>query len=148
MPTRKQRRRRLKEQRHEWEEVYVDAEGRELAPEEVEELVPERPARNGRTTQKPAGRSAQAKGATARAERGVKPPSWKRVFKRAAIFAPLMYLFIAVTSDDLSPAQGVLTTVWLLIVFIPFSYLMDSLTHRIWKKRADRGAAAGAKKRP
>src|ERR687891_356491 len=40
VPTRKQRRRRQKELRHEWEEVYVDAEGRELAPEEVEELAP------------------------------------------------------------------------------------------------------------
>ena len=38
MPTKKQRRRREKLKRHEYEEVYVDEEGRELEPDEAEEL--------------------------------------------------------------------------------------------------------------
>ncbi|MDF2749544.1 MAG: hypothetical protein K0T00_719, partial [Gaiellaceae bacterium] len=35
MPSKKQRRRREKLKRHQWEEVYVDEEGRELDPEEA-----------------------------------------------------------------------------------------------------------------
>ena len=39
MPTKKQIRRQQKLKRHEYEEVYVDEEGRELDPEEAEELI-------------------------------------------------------------------------------------------------------------
>ena len=39
MPSRKQQRRRQKLKRHEYEEVYVDEQGRVLDPEEAEELV-------------------------------------------------------------------------------------------------------------
>ena len=37
MPSKKQIRRQQKLKRHEYEEVYVDEEGRELDPEEAEE---------------------------------------------------------------------------------------------------------------
>jgi hypothetical protein len=146
MPTRKQRRRRQKDLRHEWEEVYVDAEGRELAPEEVEELAPKRAATNGRTertkdTRAPAKKSSR----TRRPAREVQPPSWRRVLRRAAIFAPLMFLFIAFTSRNTGPAEDVLVTVWLLLVFIPFSYLMDRFTYRIWQKRVGRMDSAASK---
>jgi hypothetical protein len=137
MPTRKQRRRRQKELRHEWEEVYVDSEGRELEPDEVEELVPAGPRRPER---KPAasrgGRQPQSRGA-----RAIQPPSWRRVLKRAAIFAPLMYVFLYVVSrndPDLGPAQLVAQTAALLVIFMPFSYLIDTFTYRLWKKRQER----------
>jgi hypothetical protein len=147
MPTRKQRRRRQKDLRHEWEEVYVDAEGRELAPEEVEELVPRRASANGRSERvKEARAPAKTKSARRGSVKGVQPPSWRRVFKRAAIFAPLMYLFIAVTSRNTGVAEDVLVTVWLMLLFIPFSYLMDRFTYRIWLKRTGQAAPA-AKKR-
>ena len=70
MPTRKQRRRELKAQRHDYEFVYVDGEGNELdeVPEELEQPKKERsngskpaaakkgqPAQRGRR-QPPAGR--------------------------------------------------------------------------------------------
>lgn len=148
MPTRKQRRRRQKEMRHEWEEVYIDAEGRELAPEEVEEIAPVRAERNGRSPRKETRPAKTQRAARGRNPRGVQPPSWRRVFKRAAIFAPLMYVFIAVTGRDLTVPQQILTTVWLLLVFLPFSYFMDSLTYRLWKKRlAKADSQATAKRR-
>ncbi len=37
MPTRKQRRRREKEKRHDYEVVYMDADGNEVPSDEVEE---------------------------------------------------------------------------------------------------------------
>ena len=48
MPSKKQRRRREKLKRHEWEEVYVDEEGRELDPEEAEALAAAQPERAAR----------------------------------------------------------------------------------------------------
>lgn len=150
MPTRKQRRRRQKDLRHEWEEVYVDAEGRELAPEEVEELAPQRAASNGRTERTKAPREAAKKGAgrsRTRSPREIQPPSWRRVLKRAAIFAPLMFVFITLTSDDTRPIEDVVVTAWLMLIFMPFSYLMDRFTYRIWQKRMGRPAAPPAKRR-
>jgi len=94
MPTRKQRRRREKDLRHEWEEVYVDEEGRELAPDEVEELAPAAAARNGAAPRHKTKESRSQPARQARGGRTVQPPSWRRVFKRTAIFAPLMYVFI------------------------------------------------------
>ena len=103
MPTRKQRRRRNKDLRHEWEEVYVDEEGRELAPEEVEELAPAAAAKNG-AAPRPKGKAKSSQPAqTARGGRVVQPPSWRRVFKRTAIFAPLMYVFITLVDRSVSP---------------------------------------------
>jgi hypothetical protein len=138
MPTRKQRRKREKDLRHEWEEVYVDEEGRELAPEEVEELAPAAAAKNGaapRTKAKP--KSSQPARATP-GGRTVKPPSWRRVFKRTAIFAPLMYVFITLTNRSVSPMYALLFTLQLVLLFLPFSYLMDKFTYRLWQKRQAR----------
>jgi len=137
MPSKKQRRRRAKELRHEWEEVYVDAEGRELAPEEVEELAPAvaaKAAARGRT--KAAARPQQAQ--PRRTGRTVQPPSWRRVAKRAAIFAPLMYVFITLTNRGTNPYYALLITLQLILLFVPFSYLMDRLTYRLWQKRQAR----------
>ena len=48
MPTKKQIRRQQKLKRHEYEEVYVDEEGRELDPAEAEErLGAKQPAQGG-----------------------------------------------------------------------------------------------------
>ena len=138
MPTRKQRRKREKDLRHEWEEVYVDEEGRELAPEEVEELAPAVAAKNGaapRTKAKP--KSSQPARATP-GRRTVKPPSWRRVFKRTAIFAPLIYVFITLTNRSVSPMYALLFTLQLVLLFLPFSYLMDKFTYRLWQKRQAR----------
>src|SRR5215213_4146185 len=98
MPTRKQRRRRQKERRHDWEEVYVDETGRELAPDEAAEVAP--PQTRGREN----GRRAAGPRPTGR--RAPDRPSWRRVAKRALIFAPLMFVVITVLDPDTSPPRG------------------------------------------
>jgi hypothetical protein len=138
MPTRKQRRRREKELRHEWEEVYLDAEGRELAPEEVEELAPGTVANRSEARGKTSAAARPQSGRAARSGRTVQPPSWRRVLKRAAIFAPLMYVFITLTDRGANPAYVLLITLQLMLLFVPFSYLMDRLTYRLWQKRQAR----------
>ena len=129
MPTRKQRRRQEKTRRHEYEYVYVDEEGNEVDVDADEVEAGRAASRNGRA--KPNPRTAQG----AR----VQPPSWRRVAKRGAIFAPLMFITVMLTSPDASLLQQLITTVWLMAIFLPFSYFMDSFMYRRYSKRT--GAA-------
>jgi hypothetical protein len=131
VPSRKQRRRRLKERRHEYEYVYVDEEGREV------EVEPEAAGMNGKPK---ATEKAKAAPASARAKREVQPPSWRRVGKRTLIFAPFMFLTISLVGKDLSLAQKILQTLMLLVVFLPFTYLIETMTYRTYMRRA--GASA------
>jgi hypothetical protein len=135
VPSRKQRRRREKERRHEWEYVLVDDEGREVeAPEEDE---PPTPARERKAT-------ASGRAAT-RGGRRIEPPSWRRVGKRALFFGPLMFIMVNLIGRDWTTAQRVQQTAFLLLLFLPFSYLMDSLMYRAYLKRT--GGAPPSRRR-
>lgn len=129
MPSRKQRRRREKGRRHEWEYVYVDEDGREVEEPDEESPI----SRNGKRTPQQS-RKTQAAGG-----REVQPPSWRRVAKRGLIFAPLMFLTVTFLSGNLTVAQRVVNTVFLLAFFLPFSYAMDALMYRMYRKRSGAG---------
>jgi hypothetical protein len=131
VPTRKQRRRREKERRHEWEEVYVDETGREIAPDEIDDIRPE-----------PRGRENGRRAPAARQRRPVDPPSWRRVAKRALVFAPFMFIVITVLDPKTSLAAHVLYTVQLILLFVPFSYLVDTVAYRVHRKRVEQAASA------
>ena len=79
MPTRKQRRRALKERRHEYETVWVDEEGNELEEPPEEAARPRAEKRNG-AKPKPAKTTQQRGG---RAVRVPQPPSWRRAASAA-----------------------------------------------------------------
>lgn len=128
MPSRKQRKRRAKDRRHEWEYVYVDDE----TGEEVEAPEDEPISRNGK-------RSPQQAKAKASGQREVQPPSWRKVGKRGLLFAPLMFLTVTLLSGDLTMTQRLVNTAFLLAFFLPFSYAMDALMYRLYKKRAGAG---------
>ncbi len=137
MATHKQRRRRAKEHRHEYELVYVDDEGNEV---EVEE--PEAPK-----TRKPPAKASRRSGAKAsakpaprgRGRRPVQPPSWRRVLKRGGIFAPIFLATVMLLGGGKMTIQaGIVQTVLLIGVFIPFSYFMDRLVWRQYQKRLAR----------
>lgn len=136
MPSRKQRRRRQKQQRHEWEEVYVDEEGREVPVEEAAELEQSR-SRDGRRES----RGARTKGASAaRATRTVEPPSWRRTLKRGLLFFPLMLITIfLLAGDDVTAFQKVVQSLVLMAFFLPFSYFMDSVMWRSYQRRLAKG---------
>jgi antibiotic biosynthesis monooxygenase (ABM) superfamily enzyme len=135
MATKKQQRRRQKLKRHEYEEVYVDAEGNVLEPEEAEQLVVASPARKAEKT--------KAKTPTRETRRAVEPPSWRRTLRRGLIFFPLMLLVIFLLSPELSTVQKVLNTLVLMAFFIPFSYFMDTI---MWRTMQRRLARSGEKK--
>jgi hypothetical protein len=124
MPTRKQRRRREKGRRHEYEYVYVDEGGNEIEVTE-EELRAEKPAaRDGKTRARPAPTNPR-----------IQPPSWRRVGKRGLIFAPLMFVTVMLLDSGLELWQVAVQTAWLLAIFLPFSYFMDSFMYRRYVRR-------------
>ena len=133
MPTRKQRRRRQKERRHEWEYVYVDDEGHEVEVDEPD-ARPARPRKEpAKANAKPGTRGRQPAG---RGARKVDPPSWQRVLRRGAIFAPLMLVVVYLLKPKDATAASIIAQVAaLLIFFLPFSYLMDSMMYRNYRKR-------------
>jgi len=121
VPSRKQRRRRAKERRHEYEYVYVDEEGHEVEVEPAEANAQER------KDKRPA--------PTTRAGRVIEAPSWKRVARRALIFAPLMFLTIRLLEPGEPWEQSIGRTIFLLLIFLPFSYVMDALLYRSYQRR-------------
>ncbi len=123
MPSRKQRRRREKLQRHEWEYVLETEEGEE---------IPLKSPRPRRADENERGRGRQP---VDRRGRAAQKPSFQRVMKRTAIFAPLLFVVIWITGPNLTVAQKVAQTGVLIAFFIPFSYLVDVLVYRALMRR-------------
>jgi hypothetical protein len=129
VPSRKQRRRREKARRHEYEYVYVDEEGREVEVDAAELRAErdEKPARAGTTR--------PSRTAGGRPVKQVQPPSWSRVGRRALIFAPLMFVTVSLLGRKLTIGQRVVETLFLLVFFLPFSYVMDTIVYRSYLRR-------------
>lgn len=144
MPSKKQRRRRQKERRHEYEVVYVDSEGRELDPSEVETEAPRERKKDAAVSTR-AGRSAGQR--PSGAVRPVPPPSWRRVLKRAAIFSPFMLITISLLGSGLTWTARVLETLWLLALFVPFSYVVDRMMFRRYLRQTGQPPPAQRQRR-
>ena len=125
MPTRKQRRRRAKEMRHEY--VWEDEEGNPLEPDEARAT---RPESGGRSSAR-------------RSLREPEPPSWSRTLKRGLVFAPVMFVVVMLLSSDLTLAEQLFQTGLIVAIFLPFSYFLDGVFWRSYKKRLARQASAG-----
>jgi hypothetical protein len=123
MATKKQRRRRAKEQRHDY--VWVDDEGNEVD-------APDAPAEKNGTAAK-----------TGRAQREPLAPSWQRTFRRGAIFAPIMFGTVFLLSPKLPLQTKITQTLLIVAIFIPFSYFLDRLMYRSSQRRAARRQADG-----
>jgi len=140
MPTRKQRRRRQKEKRHEYEIVYLDDEGREV---EQDEAKPRDDRRNGKRSDK---RPAQ-KGRGGRPIKEVQPPSWSRVTKRALIFGPLIFIAFSLINSS----QPILSRLGVAVVytafFVPFMYLMDRAMYRAYLRRSGQAPTRSSPKK-
>ena len=136
MPTRKQRRRQQKERRHEYEVVYLDEEGNEVEVEPEDEPARPRSAKAAPTPGKKPGQRGTAARQSGRPGRKIDPPSWQRVFRRTLIFAPVMLLVIYfIKPKDQSNSWVVIQFAILLLLFLPFSYYMDSIMYRQYRKR-------------
>jgi hypothetical protein len=129
--TEKQRRRRAKEKRHDYDLVYVDEEGNEV-PVESEPKPRKPPAKvaggkGGSKQQRSSGRAGR---------KPPQPPSWSRVAKRGMIFAPIFLLTVLLLGGKSTGYLGAaLQALLLIVVFIPFSYFMDRVVWRQYQKR-------------
>jgi hypothetical protein len=134
VPTKKQRRRQQKSRRHEYEFVYVDDEGNEV---EVDPSDLRAEKQNGKTEAR--ARNTSAAGRTgARGQRTIEPPSWRRAFKRAAMWGPLLVVAMVLLNRNVSPLQWVTSALFLVAFFVPISYFTDSIAYRMYRKRLDR----------
>jgi len=143
MPTRKQRRREAKAKRHEYEFVYVDAEGRELE-EPPEELEAEPKLRDERRNGSPP----QAKKAPQQPRRGARrvpqPPSWQRAFRRAGLLGVVVFVLFSFTAKSRSGgyvSAAALAALYTAL-FIPFTYMLDRFAYRRWQARQEAGASS------
>jgi hypothetical protein len=138
MPTRKQRRREQKARRHQYEYVYVDDDGNEVAVDPGE-LRPQKENGRPETRRRDAAGKRPAAGS---GRREIQPPSWRRALKRAALWGPLLVVAMVLLNRNVSPLQWATSAVFLIAFFVPISYFTDSMAYRMYRKRLARGDAA------
>ena len=131
MPTRKQRRRREKDFRHDVRVFEVDDEGNE---------VPIADLRTRSETAKPA-KSAKAQaqrkgGRSSRFLKEVPPPSWERALKRGGMMGGAMLLVFLFLLKSGPLAQRLAIGIFYGIAFVPLTYLIDRTAHRSYLKRS------------
>jgi hypothetical protein len=126
----KQRRRRAKEKRHAYELVEIDEEGNET-------VLTASAVKSESGAKSPAKEAKGRKSQPAKRGRGTpQPPNWRRVLKRGALFAPVFLATVMrLGGGRLTFAGAVVQTIFLLAVFVPFSYFMDRLVWRSHQKR-------------
>jgi hypothetical protein len=134
MATRKQRKRSQKERRHEYETVWVDAEGKDLEepPDDAPAATRER-RENGRKPQ-------EKRAPQSRATRTPLPPSWRRATKRALLlggFILVVMYFLNTKATGGSRALGAIEiSVLYTALFIPFTYYVDRFAYNRWQRKA------------
>jgi hypothetical protein len=134
MPTRTQRRRVQKGRRHEYETVWVDAEGNELEePPEDAVAAPEKRT-NG---SKPKAKAAPQRGG--RTGRVPQAPSWRRAAKRSLLLGVGIFVVVYISNAS----HGGNRTITALgfaalytLLFIPLTFTMDRWTHNRFQRRA------------
>jgi hypothetical protein len=144
MPTRKQKRRELKAKRHEYETVWLDAEGNELdeAPPELLELEQKK-------KEKPAAKATASKPQTgaARGRREPPAPSWNRAVKRGLMLGAVVFALFGLTSKGKYVQVLPLAVIYTLL-FIPFTYYIDRFAYKRYQARTAAGGGATATPRP
>lgn len=133
MPSRKQRRRREKTFRHEYETVVIDEEGNEL-PVDREQLRADREEREkqrsrGKTTA-PAKRS--------RAGREPSPPSWRRALRRGGLMGLVIFFaFVFILKGGSTVSRAAIAVVYG-AAFIPLTYWVDRIAYRSFLRRQEK----------
>jgi len=130
MPTRKQRRRRSKDFRHDVRVFEVDGEGNEVPIAELRSRDEKaKPAAKGKQ---------QQRGKSSRPVREVSPPSWERAFKRGGLMGALMLVaFVFIFKTGSIASRGALGLFYAL-AFIPLTYWIDRTAYRTYLRRIER----------
>jgi predicted lipid-binding transport protein (Tim44 family) len=137
VPTRKQRRRRDKDFRHDVRVFEVDEEGNEVPIAELRQ-------REEQEKPKPAKQQPKTRGG--RQLKEVQPPSWERAFRRGGLMGGAMLLVFLFLLKSGPVAQRVAIGVFYAVAFIPLTYWIDRTAYRSYQKRMNRAASAGGGK--
>jgi hypothetical protein len=132
MPSRKQRRRREKSFRHEYETVLLDDEGNETP---IAELREEREKQ--KSDAKPASSKAKtpAKGRTLREP---PEPSWNRAVRRGGLMGAIIFVaFVFILKGGSQQSRAAIAAVYA-VAFIPLTYFVDRIAYRSYQKRLAR----------
>ena len=132
MATRKQKARRAKGKRHEYEVVYLDGEGNEVEPDDADlpSKAAKTPARATTSTKRSTSTPSKS-----RLIREPKPPSWSRAIRRGAIFMPILVVIVLLTNRNQSPLTIAPVAILFTALVIPFGYFTDHLAWRAYEKR-------------
>ena len=134
MPSRKQRRRREKSFRHEYDLVLLDEEGNEV--ELAEKRREEREAKvSQRATAKPA---SGKKGGSTKPARQPAAPSWERAFRRGGIMGGLMLLAFVFLFKNAPIGIRLAWGLFYAAAFIPLTYFVDRTAYRSYQKRLEK----------
>jgi hypothetical protein len=141
MPTRKQKRRELKAQRHDYEFVYVDGDGNELdeVPEELEQ--PKKERTNG--SKPAAGKKGQP---VPRGRRQPPQPSWSRAFKRGGMLGAVVLVLFSFGAKKGHIASVIPLALVYTLLFVPFTFYIDRFAYRRWEARQGGGTSATKKR--
>jgi hypothetical protein len=148
MPSRKQRRRELKAKRHEYEFVYVDAEGNELDEAPPELLEQEKKERTNGAKAATAKQPAKGSG-RGRSARVPPEPSWNRAVKRAGMLGAVVFALFALSSGKSGNRYlaGLIPAAAYTLLFIPFTYYIDRFAYKRYQARLAAGDVTPQKKK-
>src|SRR5690348_3030763 len=136
MPTKKQRRRKEKNLRHEYEFVVEDEDGN-VVPVDTSELRSERAEREKqRVSTKPA--RTQSKGG--RYSREPPQPSWERAFKRGGVMGALMLAAFLFLFKNAPLPVRLMWGLFYALAFVPLTYFVDRTARRAYEKRQARAS--------
>jgi len=129
MPSRKQRRRRDKTFRHEYETLLLDEEGNEtplaaMREEREQQRAEKKPA-------KPAAKGARAQ----RTLREPPAPTWRRAFRRGGLMGGAIFVAFAFVLHGGSTQSRMLIGLVYGLAFIPVTYWVDRIAYRSYEKR-------------
>jgi hypothetical protein len=134
MPTRKQRRRRTKDIRHDVRVFEVDGEGNEVPIAELR--TREEPAKKASAKQGKQGK--QGNNSRSRPAKVVPPPSWERAFKRGGLMGGLMLVAFIFVFKNGALVQRLGIGIFYGVAFIPLTYWIDRTAHRTYLRRIAR----------
>jgi hypothetical protein len=135
MPSRKQRRRREKSFRHEYETVLLDEEGNELPLDREQERAARQEREQQRTKDKAASAPAKRGG---RLGREPQPPSWRRAIRRGGLMGAVIFVAFVFILKGGSPTSRAAVAIVYAVAFIPLTYWIDRFAYRSYQRRLAR----------
>lgn len=143
MPSKKQRRRREKAFRHEYDYVLVDESGEER-PIDPAELRAQKEKDKPKSAQ-PARGSAKSGGRSARPTRELPPPSWNRALRKGGLWGGIMLVAFVFLFKNGPLITRVGFGLFYAVAFVPLTYWIDRTAYRSYLKRSGKTAPAPQK---